>query len=160
MLDLSLRSVPTKRKPSAWLLEINPRPPGIQAADAIKHSYGVDYWGPALLFALQDRKRARHLSHPFTQGSQYWCEMVFIPVVKGGICLSDDPCFELFSRRPGLAAQVSWWCTFWTKGERVPDPSEDRNAFFAHLNIFSRTSRAHTPEIGETVRKELRYSIV
>ncbi|OQE34834.1 hypothetical protein PENCOP_c015G01114 [Penicillium coprophilum] len=160
MLDLSPRSVPKKRKPSAWLLEINPRPPGIQAAAAIKNSYGIDYWGLALLFPLQDCKRIRHLSHPFTQGSQYWCEMVFIPVVKGGICQSDDPCLELFNRRPDLAVHVSWWCTFWTKGQRVPDPSEGRNAFFAHLNIFSRTSREHALQIGETVRKELRFSII
>ncbi|CAP97151.1 hypothetical protein EN45_084130 [Penicillium chrysogenum] len=162
VLDLTQRPVPTEKEkqPLAWLLEINPRPPGIQAADAIKHTYGVDYWGLALLFPLQDRQRIRQLSHPFAQGSQYWCYMVFLPVEKGGICQSDDPCLELFSRRPDLRAHVSWWCTFWTKGQRVPDPSEGRNTWIAHINVFSRTSRAHALEIGETVRKVFRYSIV
>lgn len=162
VLDLTQRPVPAEKEkqPSAWLLEINPRPPGIQASDAIKHTYGVDYWGLALLFPLQDRQRVRQLSHPFARGSQYWCQMVFLPVVKGGICQSDDPCLELFSRRPDLRAHVSWWCTFWTKGQRVPDPSEGRNTWVAHINVFSRTSRAHALEIGETVRREFRYSII
>lgn len=153
-------SVETKKQPSAWLLEINPRPPGIQAADAIKHTYGIDYWGLALLFALEDHQRVRQLAYPFTQGHQYWSYMVFLPVSKGGICKSDDPCADLFSRRPDLRAHVSWWCTFWKKDEVIPDPRDGHNTWIAHINVFSTESRAHVLTIGEAIREEIHFVIV
>jgi hypothetical protein len=160
VLDLTKRSVPTGGIPSAWLIEINPRPPGIQASDASKHTYGVDYWGLGLLFALEDRHRVKQLSHPFTQGPQYWCEMVFIPVEKGGVYDSEDLCTELFNRRPDLLDCVSWCHCFFTKGDRVPDPNTGVNSWVAHFNLFSRSSRAHVLEVAECVRREIRYSIV
>lgn len=160
MLDLTKRSSPAKSAPFAWLIEINPRPPGIQASDASKHTYGVDYWGLGLLFGLEDRQRVRQLSHTFVQGPQYWCEMVFIPVEKGGVFDSEDVCMELFDRRPDLADSVSWFQCFFTKGEAVPDPLTGVNAWVAHFNVFSRISREHVLEIGQSVRNEVRYSIV
>lgn len=160
VLDLTERSVPAKEAPSAWLIEINPRPPGIQASDASKHTYGIDYWGLGLLFGLEDRQRVRQLSHPFAQGPQYWCEMVFIPVEKGGVFDSEDVCTELFNRRPDIADCVSWCHCFLTKGDRVPDPSTGVYSWVAHFNVFSRSSRAHVLQIAECVRKEVRFSIV
>ena len=160
VLDLSERSIPLKGAPSAWLIEINPRPPGIQASDASKHTYGVDYWGLGLLFALQERQRVKQLSHPFAQGPQYWCEMVFIPVEKGGVYDSEDVCTELFNRRPDFADCVSWCHCFFTKGDRVPDPTTGVNSWVAHFNVFSRSSRAHLLEVAESVRRELKFSIV
>ncbi|PYH94184.1 hypothetical protein BO71DRAFT_353772 [Aspergillus ellipticus CBS 707.79] len=161
VLDITERSVPAKAAPSAWLIEINPRPPGIQASDATKHTYGVDYWGLGLLFALEDRDRVKQLSHPFAQGPQYWCEMVFIPVEKGGVFDSEDVCAELFSRRPDLADCVSWCHCFSTKGDQVLDPSSTGvNSWVAHFNVFSRSSRAHVLEIAECVRQEVRFSVV
>lgn len=159
VLDLTERSVPAKLAPSAWLIEINPRPPGIQASDASKHTYGVDYWGLGLLFALEDRQRVKQLSHPYAQGPQYWCEMVFIPVEKGGVYDSGDACTELFDRRPDLADCVSWCHCFFTKGDRIPDPNTGVNSWVAHFNVFSRSSRAHVLEVAESVRKEVRFSI-
>jgi len=160
ILDLAERSVPAKGAPSAWLIEVNPRPPGIQASDASKHVYGIDYWGLGLLFALNDRPRVKQLSHPFMQGPQYWCEMVFIPVLKGGMYESGDVCAELFARRPDLAAYVSGSFCFLKKGDRVPDPDTGVNAWVSYFNVFSRKSRAHVLEIAETVRRECTFSIV
>ncbi|KAI1647984.1 ATP-grasp domain-containing protein [Daldinia loculata] len=45
VLVLTKRTVPAKGLPSAWLIEINPRPPGIQ---------GIDYWSLGLLFPLNE----------------------------------------------------------------------------------------------------------
>jgi biotin carboxylase len=160
VLDLTQRSVPAKGTPSAWLIEINPRPPGIQASDASKHTYGVDYWGLGLLFALEDTERVKQLSYPFKQGPQYWCEMIFIPVEKGGVFDSEDVCTELFRRRPDLADCVSWCHCFFTKGDLIPDPSTGVNSWVAHFNVFSRSSRAGVLEIAECIRKEVRFSVV
>jgi hypothetical protein len=160
VLDLTERSVPAKGAPSAWLIEVNPRPPGIQASEAVLHTYGVDYFGIALLFSLNDKHRIKQLSHSFAQGPQYWCEMVFIPVEKGGIYESGDVCAELFDRRPDLAGYVFGSFCFLNKGDRVPDPMTGINAWVAYFNVYSRESRAHLLEIAECVRQEVRFSIV
>jgi hypothetical protein len=160
LLDLNTRSVPAKEVPSAWLIEINPRPPGIQASDAIKHTYGIDYWGLGLLFALEDKTRVRHLSCPFAQGAQYWSEMVFIPVEKGGIYDAGDACVELFERHSWLSDHVSWYHCFLSRGDHVVDPSKGINSWVAHFNVFSRVSRVHVLEIADFVRKEIRFSIL
>jgi ATP-grasp N-terminal domain/ATP-grasp domain len=146
--------------PSAWLIEVNPRPPGIQASDAVKHTYGVDCFGLALLFALNDKHRAKHLSHAFAQGPQYWCEMVFIPVEKGGVYESGDVCEELFARRPDLADHVAGSFCFLKKGDRVSDPLRTGlNSWVAYFNVYSRESRAHVLELADCVRRELTFSI-
>lgn len=160
VLDLTKRAVPNSGQPSAWLIEVNPRPPGIQAAEAVRHTYGLDYFGLALLFALEDKQRVKQLSRPFAGGAQYWCEMVFIPVEKGGLFDSGNVCEELFSRRPDLAACVSASFCFLRKGDKVNDPSTGVNSWVAYFNVFSRDSRAHLLELADTIRREVRFSIL
>ncbi|KAI1113482.1 ATP-grasp domain-containing protein [Nemania sp. NC0429] len=160
VLDLVERSAPYQEVPSAWLIEVNPRPPSMMAAAGPKHTYGVDYWGLGLLFGIQDKQRARQLSHPFAQGAQYWCEMVFIPVEKGGVFDSGDICEELFDRRPDLAEYVSWCACYFRRGDEIPDPSTGVHTWIGHFNVFSRKSRAHVLEIAECFRKEVRYSVL
>ncbi|KAJ5376247.1 hypothetical protein N7509_013133 [Penicillium cosmopolitanum] len=160
ILDLTERSTPAKVVPSAWLIEVNPRPPGIQESEAVRHTYGVDYFGLALLFGLNDRHRIKQLSDPFVQGPQYWCEMVFIPVDRGGVFTSGDVCAELFSRRPDLVDFVSKCFCFLHLGDKVPDPGTGVNAWVAYFNVFSRESRAHLLEIAECVRKEVKFCIL
>ncbi|KAE8370074.1 hypothetical protein BDV27DRAFT_140747 [Aspergillus caelatus] len=65
VLDLTERCVLAKGKSSVWLIEVNPRPPGIEVSDILKHTYGIDYWG-----------RARQLSYTFLQGPQYWKRVI------------------------------------------------------------------------------------
>ncbi|RDA88856.1 hypothetical protein CP532_5393 [Ophiocordyceps camponoti-leonardi (nom. inval.)] len=160
ILDLSERNRGIAGKaPSAWLIEVNPRPPGIQAAEAVRHTYGIDYFGIALLFALEDRQRVKQLSHPFAQGPQYWCEMVFIPVEKGGVFGSDDVCVDLFERRPDLAGSVSASFCFMRKGDKVNDPRTGVNSWVAYFNVFSRRGRRDVLEVAEEIRREVRFSI-
>lgn len=160
VLDLDERDTPTHVSPSSWLIEVNPRPPGIQASAAVKHTYGVDYFALALLFALDDRQRVRQLSHSFVNGPQYWCQMVFIPVEKGGVYNSGNVCAELFERRPDLAAFVSGSFCFLRKGDKVADPTSGINSWVAYFNVFSRTGREHLLEIAEAIRQEVTFSIV
>jgi len=146
--------------PSSWLIEVNPRPPGIQASEAVRYTYGVDFFGLALLFALNDKDRARRLSHAFSRGPQYWCEMVFIPVEGGGVFDSGDVCEELFGRRPDLADHVSACFCFLRRGDRVSDPARTGlNSWVAYFNVFSRESRAHVLELADRVRQEVTFSI-
>lgn len=159
VLDLTECAVPASGKPSAWLIEVNPRPPGIQAAEAVRYTYGLDYFGLALVFALEDKDRAQQLSRPFAQGAQYWCEMVFIPVEKGGVFNSGNVCEELFSRRPDLASSVSKSFCFLRQGDQVNDPATGVNSWVAYFNVFSRDSRAHLLEVAETIRRQVRFSI-
>ncbi|EEA24406.1 hypothetical protein TMatcc_007498 [Talaromyces marneffei ATCC 18224] len=160
ILDLTERSIPAKGGPSAWLIEVNPRPPGVQVSEGLRHSYGVDYFGLSLLFGLNDTHRIRQLSSPFLQGPQYWCEMVFIPVNKGGIFVSGDVCAELFVRRPDLVEYVSKCFCFYHKGDKVPDPGAGVYSWVAYFIVFSRESRAHLLETAECIRQEVKYSIV
>lgn len=160
VVDLFERSSPSKEAPSAWLIEVNPRPPGVQALTAVKHTYGVEYSGIGLLFAVNDLPRVRQLLHSFQQGAQYWCEMVFIPVDKGGVYESGNVCEELCERRPDLADHFSEFHCFLKRGDRVADPVTGMHAWVAYFNVFSRESRAHLLEIAECVRREVRFSIV
>ncbi|KAI0117203.1 ATP-grasp domain-containing protein [Daldinia grandis] len=166
VLDLTKHTVSAKGPPSAWLIEINPRPPGIQASEAIKHTYGIDYWSLGLLFPLNDKDRIKQLSHPFAfplpyeQGSQYWCEMVFIPVDKGGVYESGDVCAELFDRCPDLTSHISKSFCFLKKGDRVLGPAKGVNSWVAYFNVYSRESREHLLEIADSTRKEVTFSIV
>ncbi|RDW81832.1 hypothetical protein BP6252_02944 [Coleophoma cylindrospora] len=160
ILDLVERETPAKGAPSSWLIEVNPRPPGIQASAAVKHTYGVDYFALGLLFALDDKERVKQLSHAFAQGPQYWCEMVFIPVEHGGVYESGDVCAELFERRPDLAAAISGSFCFLKKGDQVADPMSGINSWVAYFNVFSRESRQHLLETAETVRREVAFAIV
>jgi biotin carboxylase len=160
IMDLVDRRTPPKAAPSTWLIEVNPRPPGIQASDAVASTYGIDYYGLGLLFPLADKERARALSHPFRSGAQYWCEIVFIPVERGGVFDSGDVCDELAQRRPDLAGHISKSVCFFKRGEQVPPPSSGLNAWVAYFNVYSRTSRAHVLAIAQSVRQEVRISIV
>jgi biotin carboxylase len=160
IVDLAYRKSSPTAEPNAWLIEINPRPPGIQESDASASTYGIDYWGLSLLFPLADKARARALSIPFASGPQYWCEIVFIPVEHGGIFDSDDVCVELTQRRPDLAAHISKAVCFWKKGDQVLPPDSGVTAWVAYFNVYSRTSRADVLEIAETVRQEFRFSII
>jgi biotin carboxylase len=147
--------------PSAWLIEINPRPPGIQETAAVEATYGIDYWGISLVAALRDHERLRMLAQPFRQGAQYWCEMVFVPVTNGGIFDSDDVCVELMQRRPDLAAHISTSFCFLKRGDKVTAFEEAGvTLWVAYFVVFSRASREHLLELTATVRRETRFKIV
>lgn len=154
--------------PTPWLIEINPRPPGMKGTQIIESTYGLDYWGIAMVLSLSDAFRSRALSIPFLSGPQYTSVMVFISAeydddgdddlsCKEGIFNSDDVCEELFSRRPDLKRHVSRYGCLLKRGERVPHPSTGVNTFVAYFNVFSRKGgRREALKVAEEVRAEVR----
>ena len=151
----------TSQDPSTWLIEINARPPGLQAAWASRNTYGVDFWGLSLTLALDDKDTVRTLAAPFgtEHGNQYWCQIVFVPVPKGGVFQSDDVCKELGERRPDLAKHISRSLCFFERGQAVPDPSEGLLTWVAYYLVFSRESRQHVMALADEVMKETVFSI-
>ena len=160
ILDITTRENTTKSEPSAWLIEINSRPPGFQATNASIRTYGIDYYAIALLSPLGDLERMRALSHPFKGGPQYWCEIVFISVTHGGVFESSDVCMELKGRRPDLAGHISKSYCFFKKGDKVARPESGILAMVAYYLVFSRQSRLHLLEVAQEVRRETRFSIL
>lgn len=146
--------------PSAWLIEINARPPGQQAAWASRRTYGVDFWGLSLSFALGDSATARALAVPFQSNSQYWCQIVFIPALRGGVFQSEDVCQELIQRRPDLAGNISQSLCLLRKGDHVPEPSRGIFCWISYYLVFSRTSRQHLLKVAEEVKRETRFEIL
>lgn len=154
----------TTRPPEAWLIEINPRPLGMTGSYIIESTYGIDYWGLALLLGVSDKERVRALSKPYKLGPQYTCIMVFVPVdypvTCQGIFDSEDVCADLKARRPELAKQISRCACLVKRGQKVPHPSTGRNTFLAYFNVFSREGRDHALELARQVRDEVRYSFI
>ncbi|PWY94242.1 hypothetical protein BO94DRAFT_563698 [Aspergillus sclerotioniger CBS 115572] len=160
LVDLIPLVNPDEKKPSVWLIEINPRFPGIQETVAVESAYGVDYRGIGLLAGLRDHDRLRALAQPFRQGPQYWTQIVCIPVPIEGTFDSDDVCVELKQRRPDFARQICMSACFVKRGDRVYGLESGINSWVAYFNVFSRISRQHALGLGETVRRETRFTII
>ncbi|WPG99926.1 Hypothetical protein R9X50_00274900 [Acrodontium crateriforme] len=147
--------------PSAWLIEINPRPPGMMSTEATAITYGVDYVALSLLLAAGDRERAKILAQPFVQRHQFWSQICFIPTPKGGIYNTDDACAELKERCPDLIPHLSSTHSYFSKGEEIPDPIESGHlSWIAYYVVNSRVSRRHLMEVCDRVKRETRFEIV
>ncbi|KAK0729899.1 hypothetical protein B0H67DRAFT_677843 [Lasiosphaeris hirsuta] len=149
------------KPPTPWLIEINPRPPGMKGTQIIESTWGVDYWGLGMLLSFSDMPRVRALSQPYELKPQYTCVMVFIsaeydPTCEG-IFDSDGIFAELFARRPDLAQHVSRSGCLAARGQRILYPHTAVNTFIAYFNVFSRVSRREAPELADVVRQEVRF---
>ncbi|KAI1332891.1 hypothetical protein F5Y16DRAFT_418812 [Xylariaceae sp. FL0255] len=156
--------------PTPWIIEINPRPPGVFASQTPESVYGVDYWGVSLALCTGDSARAKALSRPFAPGPQIHAVLVMIRAEfdsndqghersREGIFDSDDVCAELLDRRPELIPHIGRRGCLLKRGQRIPHPASGRNTFVAYFNVFSRTSRREALEVAQTVREEVRYTI-
>ncbi|KAK5634384.1 hypothetical protein RRF57_010098 [Xylaria bambusicola] len=149
--------------PTPWIIEINPRPPGLFASQTPGLVYGIDYWGVTLLLSTGDKARASVLSRPFSTGAQNHTVLVMIraefdPACEG-IFDSDDVCVDLLKRHPELRQHIGRNGCLLKRGQRIPHPSGGRNTFVAYINVFSRKSRQEALEIAKKVRDEIRYEI-
>ncbi|KAF4219483.1 hypothetical protein CNMCM8980_006745 [Aspergillus fumigatiaffinis] len=165
MLDLQPRAPQaTRPESSAWLIEINPRPLGMTGSHIIESTYGIDYWGLALVLGVGDKDRARALSQPYRCGPQYTCIMVFIPAdfppSSQGIFDTDDICADLVARRPDLAKHISRCATLVKRGQKVAHPTTGRHTFLAYFNVFSRAGRLEALDLARQIREEVRYSFL
>ncbi|KAJ7216308.1 ATP-grasp domain-containing protein, partial [Mycena pura] len=164
IVDLRPRLARRAAPPACFLVEINARIPGLGCAMSTMHSYGVDYYAAYLLAFLRDVPRLRLVTSTFAfpgraDGSQYWCEVVFIQPDRGGRFDSEDPCEELLSRLPQLEANVSRHLCCYKKHDVIPDPKTGVCLLLAYFLAYSRESREHVREVSEMIRKEFRYRI-
>ncbi|OCL10086.1 hypothetical protein AOQ84DRAFT_402714 [Glonium stellatum] len=169
--EINLRPLPTSRllsptkPPSTFLLEINARAPGIPAIWSTLLTSGIDYSAIHLLSALplscsSTAERLKILCTPFPEElrNNIHCNLVFIPVTRGGIFGNDDVCDELGARRPDLVSKVALsYCCF-KKGMRVPDPSEGTLAFAAYFCVLAK-ERNEAVRLGEEIRREVKIVI-
>ncbi|KAI1283995.1 hypothetical protein F5Y07DRAFT_385589 [Xylaria sp. FL0933] len=149
--------------PTPWIIEINPRPPGLFASQTPGSVYGIDYWGVSLLLGVGDKARASVLSRPFADGAQSHTVLVMIraefdPACEG-IFDSDDVCADLLARHPELKEHLGRYGCLLKRGQKIPHPSGGRNTFVAYINVFSRKSRQEALYLATKVREEVRYEI-
>ena len=158
--DLAWRSGALLADPQSILIENNPRPPGTNSNSVILHTYGVEFYAVHLLIALGDGARTQALSVPFRTGPQYHCDLVSIPVERGGIFASDDATVDLFERSPYLEGLVKKSGCYFDYGEEVPDPSSGIWTQIAYFMIASRTSRKEVVDAAQKIRENFRYKLV
>ncbi|KAL8790861.1 MAG: hypothetical protein Q9195_006186 [Heterodermia aff. obscurata] len=152
ILDLVTSEQTGEKEPHAFLLEINPRAPGMQEINATARAYGVSYYTLSLLAALADSHRTRALSIPFLGGAQYHLQILFISAERGGLYRAGDVCEALFRRRPELRECVVECESFLTNGQEVPDPETGSMTWVAYFLVCSRVSRGEALRAGERVR--------
>ncbi|KAK6606903.1 glutathione synthetase ATP-binding protein [Botrytis cinerea] len=152
VLDLSVRPEIAKSKnktPTVFILEVNPRPPGMRTHTAIARTYGVSYRSIALLTALEDHERLRALAVPFVGGAQYDMQVLFIAAQKGGVYQSGDVCSAILEREPHLSGYVKQSMGFLHNGQEVPDPRGRTTG----IACFWIASRGGDERLGSLVRK-------
>lgn len=115
-----------------FIIEINPRMPGITCPKLTELVWGVDYVASAFLAALG--RSLEQLTRPFRR-PQVFGELVCFPAENGGT-LKSDPLQAVRSR------DDVFWPISWPTGLPLPDPSQNAStACFALICVVSRESR-------------------
>lgn len=149
VFDLYPRETPRPTGPSAFLLEVNQRPPGQGGSRSTAVAHGVDYPGLYMLCALQEKERYRALSCAFPSGAIQWVNSVFINTEKAGIYDGDNVCRELSGTRPDLMEHVQYCICYYVNGQHIK-VSPARVALFV---VSSSISRQRVIEIAREIRK-------
>ncbi|KAL6722374.1 hypothetical protein ACLMJK_001481 [Lecanora helva] len=82
--DIHARAPNDGSKPSAFLHEVNARPPGFQCCAALLLCFGVDFWALQMLCAMKEWDRYRALANPILEGyrDNLSVENLHFPVTK------------------------------------------------------------------------------
>lgn len=142
--------------PTVFILEVNPRPPGMRTSTAAAHTYGVSYRSLALLHALADHDRLRALALPFRGGPQYHMQILFLAAAKGGVYNSGDICAAVFDYEPSLRDHVVQCTSFLRNGQDVPHPRQGRTSGMAYFLVVSRASRREARCVSERIQRLVR----
>ncbi|KAG5981361.1 hypothetical protein E4U55_003017 [Claviceps digitariae] len=167
LIDLQLdKSATTTTQPKdVFLLEINPRAPGWQEAEATERAYGVSYYCISLLNALADKSRILALSKPFRTGAQYFMQLLYVSALKGGTYKYGDICKKVLQADPtkagqeqDLGAHVVFCANLMEDGEQVLDPKTGQvyGNFIAFFLVISRKSRKEPLRIGREIERRVR----
>ncbi|KAI1186305.1 hypothetical protein F5B17DRAFT_404327 [Nemania serpens] len=153
----------TADEPSAYLVENNARPPGYMTGNMVCLTYGVDYYGLQMLFALGPGEvdRFRGLAMPFRNGAQYYSMVQYVSPTRSGVLLTEDPGRDLIERCPELMSAdnvaLSW--SPLRKGDKIKGPESKEVAWLSRYIVTSRRSLTHLLDLGSEIVKQYKYEV-
>ena len=151
-LDLIPKPNPPSAKPSTFMIEVNPRPPGYFGLHASLWTFGVDYYAMHVLGCIADEQRYRSFASPFVNGAQHTSALVFIMPEKGGILKSPDPTIELGQKRPDLMECIPLYNNLFKQGQRVTSPDAVDMIYIATVVVNSREGREDLLRKAEEIK--------
>lgn len=167
LIDLRWTSKSTSNQaPRCFLIEVNPRPPGMPCILATAATYGVNMYALHLLASLGDRERLRALGRPFEPDTAFpnhgraWSQLVWLRADKGGICASDDVCGEFLQRLSSDdRALVTTSVCFFHRGQRIPEPKPGVVLFGAFFIVTSRRNRHDILRVSRVLQQEFHIPV-
>lgn len=147
------------KEPFFYLHEINARPGGYFVTSATLLTYGVDYYANHILAALGDLDRCRALSVPFSNGPQWWLQVIIIQEDKPGVMKTPDAGKEMLERHADLRRAVVDYKTTKKKGDVLLGPRANVFSYLAYFSVMSRRSREDCLRLGQKVRRSFTYEI-
>lgn len=168
LIDLRPHQSPSPgRKPRSFLMEVNPRPPGMPEILSTVAAYGVNMYSLHVLAALGDYERLRSFAKPFApkpgmpNNSRAWSQLVFLRADKGGVCTSEDACADVVKLlAPEEQALIEAAVCFYHRGQRVPEPKPGVVQSGAFFMLASRTSRHDMMQVAQKLRKNFAIPVV
>ena len=151
-LDLLPKPIPPSAKSSAFMIEVNPRPPGYFGLHASLWTFGVDYYALHVLHCIANEQRYRSLATPFLNGAQHTSALLLIMPERGGILKSPDPTIELGQKRPDLMECIPLYNNIFKQGQRVTSPDAVDMTYMATAVVSSRKGREDLLKKADEIR--------
>lgn len=161
ILDLQPKSDPPSHEISAYLHEINARPPGYLETAAVSMAYGLDYFSIRLLLSLgaEENTRVRALAQPFLNGAQFHLSITIMPQTRAGIMKTEDAAKSFLDDHPEIQKQVVDYDTQMKKGAILEGPAAASLWWVAYFSLISRESRQKCLETVEFVHKNFSFAL-
>ncbi|KAI9044051.1 uncharacterized protein KD926_001873 [Aspergillus affinis] len=161
IIDLRPAKTANNNSPRCFLIEVNPRPPGMPVVLTSAGAYGVNMYDLHLLASLGDYQRFRGLAKAFDQDTiipyhaRAWSQLVWLRADKGGQCASDDVCGEFLQRlSPKDRELITESVCFFREGQRIPEPKQGVVLFGAFFIVTSRTNRDDVLRVSRILQRE------
>ena len=151
-LDLVPKPIPPRGNPSAFMIEVNPCPPGYFGLHASMWTYGVDYYAMHVVQCIADEQRYRSFASPFVNGPQHTSALVLIMPEKGGILKSPDPTIELRQKRPDLMECIPLYNNIFKQGQRITSPDAVDMTYMATVVVNTRKGREDLLKKAEEIK--------
>lgn len=161
ILDLHQKSDPPKHEISAYLHEINARPPGYLETAAVSMTYGLDYFAIRLLLSLgaEENTRVRALAQPFLNGAQFHLSITIMPQTRAGIMKTEDAAESFLDENSEIRKQVVDYDTQMKRGAVMEGPTAASLWWVAYFSLISRENRQKCLELVEFVHKNFSYEL-
>ncbi|KAE9979840.1 hypothetical protein BLS_009393 [Venturia inaequalis] len=161
ILDLQPKSDPPNHEISAYLHEINARPPGYLETAAVSMAYGLDYFAIRLLLSLgtEENTRVRALAQPFLNGAQFHLSVTIMPQTRAGTMKTEDAAESFLDEHPDIREKTVDHYTQMKKGAILEGPAAASLWWVAYLSLISRESRQKCLETVAFAHKNFSYEL-